>query len=168
MRDGKPAEGPPPPLPRQKVPWAFLAGAVALAAGAALAARMMSSGQAGVAPSPPGATTASESATAAAATSAIKAGPSAPSGEEAAEPSDAIPATAEVPSGFGLVVVTAPSGARVRLDGAIAGTGPVASAVAAPGFHDVRVEEGEGKALDQKILEVRAGKATRWGPTRSP
>jgi hypothetical protein len=71
-----------------------------------------------------------------------------------------------VPSGYGLIVVTAPSGARVRLDGAIAGTGPVASAVAAPGFHDLRVE-GEGKDAVQ-VVEVRAGKAIRWSPTPAP
>jgi hypothetical protein len=97
------------------------------------------------------------SATAASA-SAVASAPSAPPDELG--PGD------DVPPGYGLIVVTAPSGARVRLDGAIAGIGPV-SAVAAPGYHDVRVE-GEGKEAAVQVLEVRAGKAIRWSPTPAP
>ncbi len=89
------------------------------------------------------------------------------SAPQASSPTDEVPKEADVPAGYGLIVVTAPSGARVRLDGAIAGAGPLASAVAAPGYHDVRVEQEEGKEAVQ-VVEVRAGKAIRLSPTPSP
>jgi DNA-binding response OmpR family regulator len=73
--------------------------------------------------------------------------------------SDDLPPGAEVPPGFGLVEVTAPAGSRVRIDGAIGGAGPVASLVAAPGYHEVRVEQ-DGHDTKQ-VIEVRAGKTTR-------
>jgi CheY-like chemotaxis protein len=157
---------PRPVLPKRSFPWTFVAGAVALAAGAALASRLYvpAAGTAIVV----GASSGSPSAIAAtSATTAASVTTGEPSSEATSAEPDGIPLGAEVPPGFGLIVVTAPSAAKVRLDGAIAGAGPVASAVAAPGYHDVRVEEDEGKATDQ-VLEVRAGKATRWSPTPSP
>ncbi|HEY3816550.1 MAG TPA: response regulator [Polyangiaceae bacterium] len=72
---------------------------------------------------------------------------------------DELPPGAEVPAGLGLVEVSAPTGSRVRIDGAIAGGGPVASLVAAPGYHEVRVEQ-DGHDTKQ-VIEVRAGKTTR-------
>jgi hypothetical protein len=73
--------------------------------------------------------------------------------------SDDLPPGAEVPPGYGLVEVTAPTGSRVRIDGAITGGGPLASLVAAPGYHEVRVEQ-DGHDTKQ-VIEVRAGKTTR-------
>jgi hypothetical protein len=73
--------------------------------------------------------------------------------------SDDVPPGEDVPPGYGLLLVTAPSGARVRIDGAIAGAGPIASSVAAPGYHEVRVEQGDRES--KHVIEVRAGKITR-------
>lgn len=80
--------------------------------------------------------------------------------------SDELPPGAEVPPGFGLIEIAAPAGARIRVDGAILGKGPSASSVAAPGYHDVRVESGghEGKS----VVEVRAGKVARVELTQLP
>jgi DNA-binding response OmpR family regulator len=84
-------------------------------------------------------------------------------------PADAtadLPPGADVPPGFGRIDVTAPASARIRVDGAIAGTGPALSAVAAPGTHEVRIE-GEGH--DSKtVIEVVAGKRTRVEPATTP
>jgi hypothetical protein len=71
-----------------------------------------------------------------------------------------------VPPGLGLVEVTAPAGSRVRIDGAIAGAGPVASLVAAPGYHEIRVEQ-DGHDTKQ-VIEVRAGKTTRVKSAPTP
>ena len=83
----------------------------------------------------------------------------------AVDPGD-LPPGAEVPPGFGLLEVTAPAGARVRIDGAVAGAGPVVDLVAAPGYHDVRVEQDAGD--DRQVIEVRAGKTTRVRPAMKP
>ena len=80
--------------------------------------------------------------------------------------SDDLPPGAEVPPGYGLVEVTAPAGSRVRIDGAIGGAGPLASLVAAPGYHEVRVEQ-DGHDTKQ-VIEVRAGKTTRVKPAPPP
>ncbi len=80
--------------------------------------------------------------------------------------SDELPPGAEVPPGLGLVEVTAPTGSRVRIDGAIAGAGPVVSLVAAPGYHEVRVEQ-DGHDTKQ-VIEVRAGKTTRVRSAPAP
>jgi hypothetical protein len=80
--------------------------------------------------------------------------------------SDELPPGAEVPPGLGLVEVTAPAGSRVRIDGAIAGAGPVVSLVAAPGYHEVRVEQ-DGHDTKQ-VIEVRAGKTTRVRSAPAP
>jgi len=79
---------------------------------------------------------------------------------------DELPPGAEVPPGYGLVEVTAPAGAHVRIDGAIAGAGPVTSLVAAPGYHEVRVEQ-DGHDTKQ-VIEVRAGKTTRVTSATTP
>jgi len=84
----------------------------------------------------------------------------------AAEADDALPPGAEVPPGFGLIEVSAPPGALVRIDGAIAGAGPAASLVAAPGTHEVRVElDGHDT---QEVIEVRPGKTARVQSTPHP
>jgi hypothetical protein len=72
---------------------------------------------------------------------------------------DDVPPGAEVPPGFGLVEVSATPAARVRIDGAFAGAGPIVSHVASPGYHEVRVEQGDREA--KHVIEVRAGKVTR-------
>jgi hypothetical protein len=58
-----------------------------------------------------------------------------------------------------MIAVTAPAGARVRVDGAIAGKGPSVTAVAAPGYHDVRVESAGHET--KSVVEVRSGKVAR-------
>ena len=73
-----------------------------------------------------------------------------------------------VPPGLGLVVVTAPPGVRVRIDGAVAGMGPRVDAIAAPGYHEVRVEQQEAGDDKQVVVEVRAGKTTRIGSAQLP
>jgi hypothetical protein len=80
--------------------------------------------------------------------------------------SDEIPPGAEVPAGYGLISVEAPAGAHVRVDGAMVGVGPMTSSVAAPGYHEVRVEQG-GHEL-KSVVEVRAGKTTHAGSTLLP
>jgi CheY-like chemotaxis protein len=75
------------------------------------------------------------------------------------DPGDDLPPEAEVPPGFGLIEVHAPAGTAVRIDGAIAGVGPAASLVAAPGSHEVRVEL-DGHSTPE-VIEVRPGKTTR-------
>ena len=163
---GAPPEEPPPaPLPRTSR-WGFVvAAAFVLALGAAALAYMSAPHREPVAPRPaPTPSLQAKAATQIATPSAIPTPPAVESAPSA--PSDELGPGDDVPSGYGLIVVTAPSGARVRLDGAIAGTGPVASAVAAPGYHDVRVER-EGKEAVQ-VVEVRAGKAMRLSPTPAP
>jgi DNA-binding response OmpR family regulator len=81
-------------------------------------------------------------------------------------PSDEIPPGAEVPAGYGLISVEAPAGAHVRVDGAVVGVGPMTSSVAAPGYHEVRVQQG-GHEL-KSVVEVRAGKTTHAGSTLLP
>ncbi len=90
----------------------------------------------------------------------------APSSRVPAEAFADLPPGADVPAGLGRIDVGAPAGARVRLDGAIAGTGPTLSAVAAPGYHEVRVE-GDGQEF-KTVIEVRAGKLTRVDPAATP
>jgi hypothetical protein len=54
----------------------------------------------------------------------------------------------------------------VRVDGAIAGKGPAVTAVAAPGYHDVRIE-GAGHEV-KSVVEVRSGKVARVESTEQP
>jgi CheY-like chemotaxis protein len=79
---------------------------------------------------------------------------------------DDLPPGAEVPPGFGMIEVTAPPGARVRIDGAIVGKGPTASGVAAPGYHDVHIENGGHES--KSVVEVRPGKVARVESTQLP
>jgi hypothetical protein len=65
-----------------------------------------------------------------------------------------------------MVEVAAPPGARIRVDGAIAGAGPSFSMAAAPGVHEVRVE-GSGPE-SRSVIEVRAGKTTRVDAAAAP
>ncbi len=75
-----------------------------------------------------------------------------------------IPPGAEVPPGFGLLEVTAPSFARIRIDGAVVGSGPMVSSVVSPGYHDVRIENGGRE--ESHVIDVRAGKVTRISSAR--
>ena len=72
---------------------------------------------------------------------------------------DDVPPGSEVPSGYGLIEIAAPAGARVRVDGAVVGTGPLVTSIASPGYHEVRVEHGGRDA--KHVVEVRVGKTTR-------
>jgi DNA-binding response OmpR family regulator len=72
---------------------------------------------------------------------------------------DDLPPGAEVPPGFGLLEVRAPAGAIVRVDGALAGSGPFVSTVTAPGSHEVRVGHRGHEA--NHVVDVHIGKATR-------
>jgi len=72
---------------------------------------------------------------------------------------DDVPPGAEVPSGYGLIEIAAPPGARVRVDGAVVGTGPLATSIALPGYHEVRVDHLGRDA--KHVVEVRVGKTTR-------
>ena len=80
--------------------------------------------------------------------------------------SDDIPPGAEVPPGYGMIEVSAPQGAPVRIDGAIVGKGPLASGVAAPGYHEVRVESAGHES--KSVIEVRVGKVARVESTQVP
>jgi hypothetical protein len=101
-------------------------------------------------------------------TTAPSALPPAPSTVATGAPSanDDAPSVADVPEGFGVIEVSAPAGARVRIDGAIAGTGPSTTLVAAPGYHEVRVEQDAGAT--KQVVEVRSGKTTRVTSATAP
>jgi DNA-binding response OmpR family regulator len=83
------------------------------------------------------------------------------SAPRAAPADDDLPPGAEVPAGFGLLEVRAPARAVVRVDGAYAGTGPFVAIVAAPGSHEVRIEQGGQES--RHVIEVRIGKTARVG-----
>jgi hypothetical protein len=72
---------------------------------------------------------------------------------------DDVPPGSEVPSGYGLIEIATPAGARVRVDGALVGTGPLVTSIASPGYHEVRVDQGGRDA--KHVVEVRVGKTTR-------
>jgi DNA-binding response OmpR family regulator len=85
--------------------------------------------------------------------------PGASATASAHEDGDELPPGIDVPSDFGLVDVAAPPEARVRIDGAIAGAGPSVRLAAAPGYHEVRIEQdGHDSA---QVVEVHPGKTTR-------
>ncbi len=156
---------PPVTLPVRRFPWRMVLATSAVAVASAIVAHLASAPRGhGAAARPPGPALLVSAAPESVAKTAKSAHSTPPA---PTTPPDELPAGAEVPSGYGLIIVTAPSGARVRLDGAIAGAGPLATGVAAPGFHDVRVEQDEGKDLVQ-VVEVRAGKAVRLGRAQSP
>jgi hypothetical protein len=151
------------PPPAKRFPWGMVIATVVLTVVSAVVTRLASTPR----PEAPRATVAVPAPVASAAPE-----PSSRGANGAAAPpsssSDDVPAGAEVPAGYGLIVVTAPAGARVRLDGALlGGAGPIASAVAAPGYHDVRVEQDQQKEVVQAV-EVRAGKVVRAGSAASP
>ena len=151
-----------PPVPRRSA-WPFIA--VALLGLAVAAVSQMRSNV----PPEPTMPTAIATATTLPPTSAIAtvtASAPAPTATSPTSLSDDLPPGAEVPPGYGLVEVTAPAGSRVRIDGAIGGAGPLASLVAAPGYHEVRVEQ-DGHDTKQ-VIEVRAGKTTRVKPAPPP
>ncbi len=135
--------------------WLLVAGAVAVIAGVAV--------NTGHSP-PPATISPPESQPLPAPSSAVPTpGPSVPA------PGDSfgdLPPGADVPVGFGRIEITAPAGAHVRVDGAVAGTGPALSAVAAPGYHEVRLD-GDGWE-SKTVIEVRAGKTTRVDSAASP
>jgi hypothetical protein len=116
-------------------------------------------------PSPTAAATASTGASATAAPVEMPPTNPATATREPTAVGDDVPPGAEVPAGYGLIVIEAPARARVRVDGTLVGVGP-ATAVAAPGYHEVRVEQG---GRDTKsVVEVRAGKMTHAGSTPVP
>jgi DNA-binding response OmpR family regulator len=136
--------------------WLLVAGAVALIAGVAL-----NTGHTPTPVAPP--PVASSTPPVATPGPAPSAAPSAPA------PVDSFgefPPGVDVPAGFGLIEINAPAGARIRVDGAIAGTGPALSEVAAPGYHEIRVES-DGRE-SKSVIEVRAGKTTRVDPAATP
>jgi hypothetical protein len=73
--------------------------------------------------------------------------------------SDDLPPGAVVPAGYGMLEIAVPPTARVRVDGADAGKGPLSSSAQRAGYHQVRVDQ-DGKS-SQYVIEVRAGKTTR-------
>jgi CheY-like chemotaxis protein len=75
-------------------------------------------------------------------------------------------ASAVLASGYGLVEVTVPTGVHVRIDGAIAGSGPTLSLVAAPGYHEVRIEQDGG--YSKHVVEVQSGRTTRIDSAQLP
>jgi hypothetical protein len=154
----QPAEEP--ALPRRSA-WLFVAAFAGL--GLAVGAVLQMRGADG-----PEATLSQASATPAVLppTSAIETATASAPAATAASSGDDLPPGAEVPPGLGLVEVTATAGSRVRIDGAIAGAGPVTSLVAAPGYHEVRVEQ-DGHDTKQ-VIEVRAGKTTRVKSAPAP
>ena len=64
-----------------------------------------------------------------------------------------------MPPGFGVLEIAAPADARVRVDGDVAGTGPLSSSVLRGGYHQVRVDQNGRDS--QYVIEVRPGKTTR-------
>jgi hypothetical protein len=143
-----------PVLPRRSA-WPF----IAAFAGLGLAVGVVLQVRGGAAPEATGPTASAPPAPVPPASTAPALPSASPSAATATNASDDLPPGAEVPPGFGLVEVTAPAGSRVRIDGAIGGAGPLASLVAAPGYHEVRVEQ-DGRDTKQ-VIEVRAGKTTR-------
>ncbi len=150
----RPAESAP-PARSSWLGWALVVGAVAIIAGVAL--------NKGPASAPPAV---SEVAAPATSSAAPPASPAAPSTTPPADSFGELPPGVDVPRGFGMVEVSAPAGARIRIDGAIAGAGPSFSMVAAPGVHEVRVE-GTGPE-SKSIVEVRASKTTRVDAAATP
>jgi hypothetical protein len=84
----------------------------------------------------------------------------------AAPTGDEIPPGAGVPEGYGLIEVSALAGVAIRVDGAIVGSGPSASVVAAPGYHEVRLEQDA--ASDRQVIQVKAGKTMRVASAPAP
>jgi hypothetical protein len=86
-----------------------------------------------------------------------------PGGDASAEvdrDGDRIPQGYDVPSGYGMLEIAVPSGARVGVDGYDAGVGPLSRTVLRAGYHQVRVIERNGRD-QQYVIEVHSGRATR-------
>jgi DNA-binding response OmpR family regulator len=79
---------------------------------------------------------------------------------------DDVAASAELAAGYGRIEVTAPAAARVRIDGALGGAGPQVSLVAAPGYHEVRIEQEGG--YSKHVVEVQPGRTTRVDSAQLP
>jgi hypothetical protein len=77
-----------------------------------------------------------------------------------------LPPGAEVPPGYGYLEVTAPAGARIRVDGTLVGSGPTAGTPSAPGHHEVRVEQAGHDSV--QTVEVVSGKASRLRSASPP
>lgn len=69
-----------------------------------------------------------------------------------------LPPGAEVPTGYGLLEIAAPPGARIRVDGALIGNGGDVRTALPPGAHEVAVEMGGRESRES--IDVHAGKAT--------
>jgi len=164
----------PEPDVRKRSSWGYLVGFAVLAM-LVVAALKVSGGSEGEYTSPPTPTptaTPTATATATATPTATATATPTPTATATATPTptasaaaDDVPPGAEVPAGYGLITIDAPAGARVRVDGATVGLGPTSS-VAAPGYHEVRVEQG-GRDV-KSVVEVRAGKTTHAGSTLIP
>jgi hypothetical protein len=151
------------PAAPRRAAWPYLLALIALGLAVAAVLRLTAGGDAPqvTAPVPPSASAASTPAPAPCSSPGPSTAPSAsaPAASASGATGDELPPGAEVPPGFGLVEVAAPAGARVRIDGAIAGTGPAVSLVAAPGYHEVRIEQDGGDV--KQVVEVRSAKTTR-------
>jgi DNA-binding response OmpR family regulator len=162
-----PTIAPAPAAPRKapRSPWSFVAFAavLGLAVGALLHLRSGPTDRALAAPPTP---TTSERLPVPPASPAPAALPAASTA--ASDPGDAFSPADELPQGFGRIEVSAPEGASVRIDGAIAGAGPTAILVAAPGVHEVRVELADAGPETSEVIEVRAGETTRVRSAPSP
>jgi hypothetical protein len=77
-----------------------------------------------------------------------------------------LPPGADVPPGEGLLVVTAPMEVPIRVGPDQKGRGPKMQTHLAPGVYDVRV--GLGVREKNRLVEVRAGQATRVEMTDTP
>ncbi len=77
----------------------------------------------------------------------------------AATADDDLPPGSAIPFGYGLLQIGAPANARVFVDGADAGGGPLSSSAQRAGYHQVRIDQ-DGKHT-QYVIEVRAGKVSR-------
>jgi DNA-binding response OmpR family regulator len=96
-------------------------------------------------------------------TATVTALPPAPASALAAPPgaaaSDDLPPGTVVPAGYGMLEIAVPPSARVRVDGAEAGKGPLSSSAQRAGYHQVRIDQDDKSS--QYVIEVRAGKTTR-------
>jgi DNA-binding response OmpR family regulator len=130
--------------------WGFVFGLALLVA--AVGGILRVTGRQSEAPRPAPAPSAAPSATAVASTASTAAS----SAAEGA--TDDLPPGTAVPAGYGVLEIAVPDDARVRVDGAEAGHGPVASSVLRAGYHQVRIDQGDRNS--QYVIEVRAGKTT--------
>ena len=92
--------------------------------------------------------------------------------EEVTKAQPIVDATTAERASFRLVVIEGfDAGRELRLDGdeasrVLVGKGPTASGIAAPGYHDVRVENAGHES--KSVVEVRVGKVARVESTQLP